>query len=132
MLHRIHLIIVTLFLLLLSAGITIAEENQLIIAVAAEDRAITSRISAVAARAHYFHFFDKQANLLQTLQNPYADAGGGAGPKAADFLIKNKAGIILAGKFGKKMENAHKAGNIQYFERQGVCIDAVKELNHGQ
>ncbi len=132
MLKTIHPIIGACFLMLLSSTISFAEENQYRIVVAGEDRAITSRISKVAARAPYFHFFDKQGNLLQTLQNPYAEAGGGAGPKTAAFLVEKEANLIVAGKFGKKMKNALKADDMQYIERQGVVIDAVKELNHGQ
>lgn len=119
-------------LLFLLTGVALAEKKQLTIAVAAEDTEITSRICKVAARAPYFLFFDNQDNLLQTVKNPYVYTSGSAGPKAAGFLIEKKVDLIIAGRFGHKMQNALKPNKVQMVEQQGRVIDAVKEQNHGQ
>ncbi len=132
MLRIIHRITGSFLFLLLLAGTVSAGEDQLQIAVAAESTELTAMISKVAARAPYFLIFDQQNNLLQTLKNPSADVSGGAGPKAAAFLAEKKVSLVIAGQFGRKMQDALKSFKIQTVVRQGRVIDAVKEHNHAQ
>ena len=132
MLHKLHNISVSFLFLLMLAGAASAGEKQLLIAVAGESPEPTSQISKVAARAPYFLLFDGQSKLLQTLKNPNTSATGGAGPSTADFLAKHKATLVIAGQFGRKMENALHSSKIQTVERQGRILDAVKEQNHAQ
>ena len=132
MLHNIHRIILSFFLLLLLSKPALAQKDAFIIVVAAEGIEITSQISKVAARAPYFLFFDEQNNLLQIEVNPYGNAAGGAGPKAALFLAEKKINLIIAEQFGHKMLDALKQQTIETVKRHGSVIDAVKEQNHGQ
>ncbi len=132
MLHNIHKIILSSFLLLLLSKPALAQKDEFIIAVAAEGTEITSQISNVAARAPYFLFLDKQNNLLQAEANPFGNATGGAGPKSAVFLAEKKVNLIIAGQFGHKMLDALKQHTIEPVERHGSVIDAVKEQNHEQ
>lgn len=132
MIHNIHRIILSFFLLLFLSKPVLAQNDEFIIVVAAEGTEITSQISKVAARAPYFLFFDKQNNLLQVEANPYGSAAGGAGPKAALFLAEKKINLIIAEQFGHKMLDALKQHTIETVERGGSVIDAVKEQNHGQ
>ncbi len=132
MLHNIHRIILSSFLLLLLSKPALAQKDEFIIVVAAEGTEITSQISKVAARAPYFLFFDKQNNLLQAEANPYGNAAGRAGPKAAIFLAEKKINLIIAEQFGHKMLDALKHHTIETVERHGSVIDAVKEQNHEQ
>ncbi|MBU0945388.1 MAG: hypothetical protein KKE53_13150 [Proteobacteria bacterium] len=120
------------FFLLLLAGTATAAEAQLQIAVAAEGTEMTSQISQIAARAPYFLIFDQENKLLQTVENPSTDVRGGAGPRAAALLAEKKVTLVIAGEFGRKMEAALNASQIQTIERQGRVIDAVKEQNHAQ
>ena len=132
MLHNIHRIILSFFLLLLLSKPALAQKDAFIIVVSAEGTEITSQISKVAARAPYFLFFDKQNNLLQVEANPYGNAAGGAGPKAAIFLAEKKVNLIIAEQFGHKMLDALKQHTIETVKRDGSVIDAVKEQNYGQ
>ena len=66
------------------------------------------------------------------MDNPYADAKGGAGPKAANLLAEKKVKMIIAGQFGDKVADMLKAKKIKYVEKQGVVIDAVKEQIHAK
>lgn len=125
-----HTLITSFLFLLLLAQPAAAREELLQIAVAAEQAEATSKISGVAARAPYFLIFDSHNKLLQTVQNPFADARGGTGPKTAALLGEKKVTLVIAGKFGRKMSAALNASHIQTVEQQGLVIDAVREQNH--
>lgn len=117
-----------LFFLLSFAGFCVASENDFTIAVASDSPETTGQISKVAARAAYFLFFDKDGNLVEPVTNPHGGVTRGAGPRAADFLIKKNIQVVIAGHFGSKMANALETNNIQYIERHGIVIDEVKKL----
>jgi len=132
MLDIIYRFLISLLFLFFLTGSAMAGEEQLKIAVASEGEEIASEISKVAARAPYFLFFDKQNNLLETIKNPYNNASGGAGPKAADFLAEKNVTLVIAGQFGRKMLKTLHSHEIKNVEFQGRAIDAVKEQNHAQ
>lgn len=121
-----------LMVLLLLAGHGVAGDEDFTIAVASESPEATGQISTVAARAAYFLFFDKDGDLLEAAVNPYADVAGGAGPRAARFLIDKHIQVVIAGHFGSKMSNALKAENIQYIEGQGTIRDEVEKVIHAK
>ena len=125
-------ILLGLVVLLLFAGLCVAGEEGFTIAVASDSPEATGQISTVAARAAYFLFFDNDGNLLETAANPHADVAGGAGPRAAGFLVDKHIQVVIAGRFGSKMSNALKAANIQYIEKQGIITDEVKRVIHAK
>ena len=132
MLRIIHNISILFVFLLMLAGTASAGDKQLLIAVAGESTETTSSVSKVAAREPYFLLFDGQNNFVKAVENPAADASGGAGPSAAAFLAEQKVNLVIAGQFGNKMAAALKSSQIKTVQRQGLVIDAVKEQNHAQ
>lgn len=133
MMLKIHVKLVCgLVVILLFAGLCVAGEEGFTIAVASDSPEATGQVSTVAARAAYFLFFDKDGELLEAAANPYADVAGGAGPRAAGFLIDKHIQVVIAGHFGSKMSNALKADNIQCIEKQGIIIDEVERVIHAK
>lgn len=121
-----------LVVFLLLAGHCVAGEVDFIFAVASDKQEATGQVSKVAARAKYFLIFDNDGKLLETVTNPYTDARGGAGPSTVTLLAGKKVNIVVAGRFGSKMSSALKAADIDYFEKQGKVIDAIKGVAYGR
>lgn len=100
----------------------------MIIAVAALDKNEDADISSRSGRAPYFLLFDEAGNLLDSLKNPFAVGGGGAGIATAKLLSDRSADIFVAGQIGGKMEEALKERGVRFQEKQGKAKNAVKEL----
>ena len=95
------------FFILFSSN-TFASEPSLI-AVAADAKELAAPVSEVAARCRYFLFFNEQGVLVDTVENPYRTASGGAGGQAADFLAGRNVEVVIAGEFGQNMLDALQA-----------------------
>ena len=98
------------------------------IAVASSGKTSKASVSNKAAKCPYFLMFDSKGELIEVIDNPYADASGGAGPSAANFLAQQGVTIVIAGNFGSKMTNTLKSNGITHFEFKGSVGDAVKKV----
>jgi len=116
-----------LFLFVVGAfSIAFAEYEKIVVAAEAADR--QAAISEVAGRANYFLFFNGEGSFLEAVKNPFLSLRGGAGPKVAEFLVKNGAVHVVAGKFGYKMEQALSSFNVVHTQQTGISSDAVQAL----
>lgn len=104
---------------------TFAGEPSLI-AVAADARELTASVSEVAARCRYFLLFDEQGALVDTIENPYLNASGGAGGQAAEFLAARNVELVVAGKFGRNMLDAMREKAMSSLMFKGSTAEAVK------
>ncbi len=97
------------------------------IAVASEGKTQTASVSNQAARCTNYLIFNSAGKFVEVINNPYKEAGGGAGPSVANFLAQKGVTLVIAETFGNKMINAMKSKNITYFEINGNADDAVKK-----
>ena len=93
------------------------------IAIASEGKEIESEISEKGGRAAYYLIFEKK-KLIETIKNPFAAGGGGAGFSVAYMLAEKKIDLVIAGKFGGNMESALKEKGLKFEEKTGK----VKEI----
>ncbi len=105
-----------------------AETDRGLIAVAADENAEAAYVSSQAARCTYYMLFDGTGDLLEIVDNPHKDAGGGAGPSAVDFLSSKGVTIVIAQTFGDKMINAMKNKGMNHYELKGEATGVVKEV----
>lgn len=103
-------------------------ENIASIAVAANDSGSEAMVSEKAGRAAYFLFFDGSGNFLSAEKNPFSDASGGSGPKAATFLSDKGVAIVVAKEFGTKMERALSSYKIEYIKQTGVAHEIIQAI----
>ncbi|MBN1105617.1 MAG: hypothetical protein JXL84_19570 [Deltaproteobacteria bacterium] len=115
-----------LILSLLLAAPAYAEDRGKI-AVAAEGKSVTAKVSGVAARSPYFLIFDGTGALSEAIDNPYKAAKGGAGSSVVPFLAQKGVTFVVAGEFGKNMIQAMTAKGIGYFEFRGSAEMALKK-----
>jgi predicted Fe-Mo cluster-binding NifX family protein len=111
---------------LLTSLVYSAEQGK--IAVGAEGKTATAKVSGVAARAPYFLMFDGSGKLLEAVDNPYKAAKGGAGTSVVPFLAQKGATVVVAGEFGENMIQAMKGKGMRYLEFKGSAEEALKKV----
>jgi predicted Fe-Mo cluster-binding NifX family protein len=97
------------------------------IALATSKDNLSSSISSQAGRAPYYLIVNDQGQLLETIKNPFAIGGGGAGNAAAKMLADKGVNLVIAEKFGPNMTAALEEQGVRYKEKQGLIEDVIKE-----
>ena len=96
------------------------------IAIASDGKDETSEISSRGARAPFYLIFEK-GKLVETIKNPFAIGGGGAGWSVAHMLADKKVNLVIAGRVGPNMEMALKEKGLKSKEASGKVKDFMKE-----
>ena len=63
-------------------------------------------------RSPYFVIYDTESGKFQAVSNLGEQMSGGAGPKAAEIIIKHGAEVLITGSVGDKAEEALRRGEI--------------------
>ncbi len=95
------------------------------IAVASMGKEESSKISQQAGRAPYYLVFEG-GKLSETIENPFAVGGGGAGFAVAKMLADRKVEKVVAGSFGPNMSGALEQRGLKHKEMQGKVSDAME------
>lgn len=102
-----------------------------LIAVASSGRTSAAMVGNVAARSPFFLLFNAKGDLVEVLENPYRDSGGGAGPLVAAFLAKKGITTLVARNFGINIKASLREKDIHYVVFQGQAAGAVKNVIKG-
>jgi predicted Fe-Mo cluster-binding NifX family protein len=94
------------------------------IAIASDKKDLSSIVSNRGGRADYYLVFEDK-KLVETIKNPFAVGGGGAGFSVIEMLSDKKIDKIICGKFGTNMISAMKEKNINFEEIQDKKIDEI-------
>ena len=94
------------------------------IAVASEGKDLDSEVSDRGGRASFYLVFEDK-KLIETIKNPFASGGGGAGFSVAYMLADKKVGLVIAGKVGGNMVSALKEKNIEFKEMSGKVSEVI-------
>lgn len=78
-------------------------------------------------RAPFFMSFDEKNNEPIFLDNPAAQAQGGAGIKAAQFVCDNNADVLITIRCGENAAEVFKAAEIEIYKSQPD--DAMENVN---
>ncbi len=98
----------------------------MIIAIASTTKNLKGEISNQGARAPYYLLIDDQNEILESLKNPFAKGGGGAGFSVAKMLEQKNVNKLIAGKIGDNMQGALQERNIEYELASGLIKDYLK------
>ena len=66
-------------------------------------------------RAPYFIVVESEDGSFEAIKNPYADGGGGVGPKAAQVLIANNVKALVSGQVGGNAKEVLAAAGIAMY-----------------
>jgi predicted Fe-Mo cluster-binding NifX family protein len=78
-------------------------------------------------RSAYFIVIDSETNEWEALSNPAANAGGGAGAQAAQFIADMDTQAIISGRFGPTAYKALDAADIQMYIAEGAQANELLE-----
>jgi predicted Fe-Mo cluster-binding NifX family protein len=81
-------------------------------------------------RSPYFIIVESGNGSFEAIKNPYADGGGGVGPKAAQVLIANSVKALVSGQVGGNAQEVLAAAGIAtYTYRAGGPVkDALDQF----
>ena len=71
------------------------------------------------ARAPYWLVHDSEAGTTEAVENPAAQAEGGAGPKAAQFVLDMEADAVITVRCGENAAKVLQAGEVAIYKNQG-------------
>lgn len=85
-------------------------------------------------RAPYFLIYDTESGKTESHKNPAAEAMGGVGPRAAQFLLDHNVNILVTARAGGNALGALKAGGITIllYEEGGTVRDAIAAYASGR
>jgi predicted Fe-Mo cluster-binding NifX family protein len=85
-------------------------------------------------RAPYFMIIDTETGSAEAIENQFAGATGGVGPKAAQLLIARKVAALVSGMVGGNAREVLMAAGIQmYTYRVGGSVkDALEQFNNNK
>jgi predicted Fe-Mo cluster-binding NifX family protein len=93
---------------------------------------LSAKIDPRFGRCQNFMFVDIDTLEAETIQNPAATAGGGAGPKAAQLVSDKRAEAVITGNVGPKAYTALEVSGIKiYTGVTGTCRDALDAFKKG-
>ena len=125
--NRIGTTLIFLSLLIIGGSLFLIgqEEQPKKIAIASEGDTIESQVENQGGRSSWFLFFDGKGELLEAIENPYKQEGGGAGVSCADFLAEKGVTVFVAGKVGNKMKAALENSSIAFISFSGTVENAL-------
>jgi predicted Fe-Mo cluster-binding NifX family protein len=100
----------------------------MIIAIPTDENHSGSSICVSFGRAPYFLFYDTEKDTRDFIANPAAQATGGAGIKAAQFVVDHKADTLITVRAGQNAAEVLKAADIKVFQ----AVNGPVEHNLGQ
>lgn len=88
-------------------------------------------VCIVLARAPYFLFKDEEAETI--VENPAAQAHGGAGVQAAQFLADNEVNILITVRCGQNAADVFAAAGMKIYKSVNkAAADDLKDLADGK
>ena len=83
-------------------------------------------------RADYFILIDSETRELEAFSNPAADARGGAGPQAVQFIANKGADVVISGRYGPSAFAALDAAGIKtYIAEEGTVSEVLEKYLAG-
>lgn len=84
-------------------------------------------------RAPYMLFADTDCGQLEVLANPAAEAQGGAGIKAAQFLVDNKADVLITVRCGENAAEVFQEAEVEIYKASPLTAEEnVKQYLAGE
>ncbi len=100
------------------------------IAIPVNGKTMKDGVCASFGRAPYFLIHDTDSKENNFVENIAASSQGGAGIKAAQFVVDNKADILLTPRCGENAAEVLNAGEVKLYKTINESIeDNIKAFN---
>ena len=103
-------------------------QTSTFIAVVSAKRDTAGKVGNIAARSPYFLLFDNRGELIEAIENPHKDIGGGAGPLVATLMAEKGVKTVIAGNFGINIKASFEEKGVGYLAFSGTVGEAVKSI----
>ncbi len=94
-------------------------------AIASTNDSTEGEIFEKGGRAPYYLVFNEENELIESIKNPFAVGGGGAGFGVTKMLADKGVGKVVMGKAGENMKGALEDANIELIEKEGEIKDTL-------
>ena len=102
------------------------------IAIPVDDKLMETNVCISFGRAPYFLIYDTKTKESLFLDNSAAASQGGAGIKAAQTIVDNKAEALLTMRCGENAAQVIKAANIKLYKtKEGLVKDNINAFMDG-
>lgn len=98
--------------------------------ISAQNSSLESQVDRRFGRCTWLILFDTETNQWEAFQNPGASQSGGAGVAAAQFVVDQKADIVVSGDFGPNASRAFQAANIEMRRFNESTITVQDAVDH--
>jgi predicted Fe-Mo cluster-binding NifX family protein len=93
---------------------------------------LDAQLDARFGRAAAFVIVDTETDEWQGYANPAANDAGGAGIRAAEFIVKQGAEAVISGAFGPNASEVLGAANVKMHRAEsGTAAELVQRLKDG-
>lgn len=94
---------------------------------------LESAVDPRFGRCAYFLLVDPETQEYKALINPGTTAGGGAGIKAAQFIMKQGVRVLITGQCGPNARDVLTAGGVRIYQApEGKVSEAVNLYQGGE
>jgi predicted Fe-Mo cluster-binding NifX family protein len=103
------------------------------ICITSQNGSLDGEIDSRFGRAAYFLIVNTDNLEYESIQNPYAQAGGGAGIQAAQFIVNKQAEAVITGNIGPNAFQVLKESGISVVTGvSGIVKNSVERYNKGE
>lgn len=100
------------------------------IAIPVDEKTLNSSICVSFGRAAYFLIYDTETKESKFIENSGANAQGGAGIKAAQTVVDEKAEAVITVRLGENSADVLNAADIKLFKStDGSAIKNIEMFN---
>ena len=92
------------------------------IAIPVDEKTLESSVCASFGRTPYFLIYDTETKESVFIDNSAAASTGGAGIKAAQTIVDNKAGALLTPRCGQNAADVIKSADIKIFKTTSASV----------
>lgn len=102
----------------------------MILLISAQEPKLDGPLDNRFGRCHWLIKYDTGTKLWQAFENPGASQSGGAGVAAAQFVVDQKADVVISGDFGPNAANAFRAAKIEMRLFSGNLTNVQEAVDH--
>lgn len=103
------------------------------IVIPVDEKTLESNVCVSFGRAPYFLIYDTETNESAFIDNSAATSTGGAGIKAAQIIVDNKANALLTPRCGQNAADVIKSADIKIFKTtSGSVMDNIAAFIAGK
>ncbi len=93
------------------------------IALPIDEKDLTNQVSVSFGRAPYYAIYDTDTKDVEYIENTAANAKGGAGIKAAQFVVDSGAKVLITPRCGENAADVVKNAGIKMYRSEKISAN---------